>query len=138
MSVPITKARDLNLVFQTTEWPVPALKEMKLAINQGKLVSFIVPSGCCKTTVLRVIAALAGWVKIASDEVDPRGIRVNNFLPGFNASIDQRPERYADAALRRIGGVAEAASLVAFRCGDGASYITGQNIRVDCGLARSA
>lgn len=83
-------------------------------------------------------AALAGWVKIVSDTVGPSGIRINNVLPGFIDSIDQPPERYAGAALRRMGRVAEAAALVAFLCGDGASYITGQNIRVDGGLARSA
>ncbi len=137
-SIPIIEARGLGLTFQTGDGPVQALKDVSLTIRRGDFVSFIGPSGCGKTTVLRVIAALAGWVKIASDEVDPRGIRVNNFLPGFNASIDQRPERYAGAALRRMGRVAEAASLVTFLFGDGASYITGQNIRVDCGLARSA
>ncbi len=130
--------KGLNLIIQTADGPVPALKDVNLAIYQGEFVGFIGPSRSGKTTFLRAVAALAARVKILSDEVGPRGIRVNNILPGFIDSIDRPPERYARAALRRVGRVAEAAALAAFLFGDGASYITGQNIRMDGGLARSA
>ncbi len=82
-------------------------------------------------------AGLAAWVKIVSDEVGPKGIRVNNVLPGFIDSIPQPPERYAGASLRRMGQAEEVAKVIAFLCGDDASYVTGQNIRVDGGIARS-
>ncbi|MFW5678550.1 MAG: ABC transporter ATP-binding protein [Rhodosalinus sp.] len=52
------EAKGLNLVFQTGDGPVQALKDVNLAIGQGEFVSFIGPSGCGKTTLLRVIAAL--------------------------------------------------------------------------------
>jgi NAD(P)-dependent dehydrogenase (short-subunit alcohol dehydrogenase family) len=87
------------------------------------------------SSVLR--AGLAAWVRIVCDEIGPKGIRINNVLPGFIDSIPQPPERYSGTALGRQGRVAETASVIAFLCGDGASYITGQNIRVDGGLARS-
>ena len=57
-SAPVIEARDLNLVFQTGDGPVHALKDVNLSINRGEFVSFIGPSGCGKTTFLRAIAAL--------------------------------------------------------------------------------
>lgn len=57
-SGPVIEARDLNLVFQTGDGPVQALKDINLTINRGEFVSFIGPSGCGKTTFLRAIAAL--------------------------------------------------------------------------------
>ncbi len=58
MAEPVIVARDLNLVFQTNDGPVHALKDVNLTINKGDFVSFIGPSGCGKTTFLRAIAAL--------------------------------------------------------------------------------
>ena len=137
MSVPIIKARDLNLMFQTEDWTVQALKDVKLAMNRGEFVSFIGLSGCGKNTFLRAMDTLATWVNALFDEVGSVVIRANNILSGFIDSIDQPPERFAGAGLRRTGRAAEAASLVAFLCGDGVSSITGRNIRLDGGLARS-
>ena len=57
-TAPVIEARDLNLVFQTGDGPVHALKDVNLTINRGEFVSFIGPSGCGKTTFLRAIAAL--------------------------------------------------------------------------------
>jgi len=55
---PVIEARNLDLVFQTNDGPVEALREVNLSINKGDFVSFIGPSGCGKTTFLRVAAAL--------------------------------------------------------------------------------
>jgi NitT/TauT family transport system ATP-binding protein len=55
---PVIEARDLQLVFNTNDGPVQALKDVNLTINKGDFVSFIGPSGCGKTTFLRAIAAL--------------------------------------------------------------------------------
>jgi NitT/TauT family transport system ATP-binding protein len=57
-SASVIEARDLNLVFQTGDGPVHALKDVNLTVNKGDFVSFIGPSGCGKTTLLRAIAAL--------------------------------------------------------------------------------
>jgi NitT/TauT family transport system ATP-binding protein len=57
-AVPVIEARGLNLVFQTGDGPVHALKDVDLTIGKGEFVSFIGPSGCGKTTFLRAIAAL--------------------------------------------------------------------------------
>ena len=55
---PVISASNLDLVFQTNDGPVHALKDVSLDIGKGDFVSFIGPSGCGKTTFLRVMAAL--------------------------------------------------------------------------------
>ena len=55
---PVIAAKGVNLVFETGDGPVQALKDVDLEINRGEFVSFIGPSGCGKTTFLRAIAAL--------------------------------------------------------------------------------
>jgi NitT/TauT family transport system ATP-binding protein len=54
----VIEARGLDLVFQTGDGPVQALRAVDLSIARGDFVSFIGPSGCGKTTFLRCVAAL--------------------------------------------------------------------------------
>ena len=54
----VIDANDLQLVFQTGDGPVHALKDVNLTVRKGDFVSFIGPSGCGKTTLLRAIAGL--------------------------------------------------------------------------------
>ena len=54
----VIEARGVNLVFQTADGPVQALKDVSLSVAKGEFVSFIGPSGCGKTTFLRCVAAL--------------------------------------------------------------------------------
>jgi ABC-type glutathione transport system ATPase component len=68
-TAPVIDARDLNLVFQTGDGPVHALKDVNLSINRGEFVSFIGPSGCGKTTFLRAIAALETPTRYARKRV---------------------------------------------------------------------
>jgi NitT/TauT family transport system ATP-binding protein len=58
LAEPVIAAQDLNLVFQTADGPVQALRDVNLSIAKGEFVSFIGPSGCGKTTFLRAVAAL--------------------------------------------------------------------------------
>lgn len=55
---PVIEAKGLDLVFQTADGPVHALRDVNLTVGKGEFVSFIGPSGCGKTTLLRCIAAL--------------------------------------------------------------------------------
>ena len=75
-------------------------------------------------------------------EMASRGVLVNAVAPGFietdmtAAMPDEAQEAMADSIpLSRIGKPEEISSVVAFLCGPGASYITGEVIRVDGGLA---
>ncbi len=58
MSAPVISASAVDLVFETADGPVHALRDVDLAIGRGEFVSFIGPSGCGKTTFLRCVAAL--------------------------------------------------------------------------------
>lgn len=74
MTAPVIEARGLDLVFQTADGPVQALRDVTLTVGRGDFVSFIGPSGCGKTTFLRV----------AADLEQPTGgtIAVNGMAPG--------------------------------------------------------
>jgi NAD(P)-dependent dehydrogenase (short-subunit alcohol dehydrogenase family) len=133
--------RAMEVYFLSAVRPIRLVLPVMEAQGGGAIVnitSFVAeePSARYPTSsVLR--AGLAAWAKIISDEVGEKGIRLNNLLPGFIESIPQPPERYAGASLRRMGTVEEIARTIAFLCSDASGYITGQNIRVDGGLARS-
>ena len=58
MSEPVISAKNVNLVFETTDDTIEALKNVSLDVFKGDFVSLIGPSGCGKTTLLRAIAAL--------------------------------------------------------------------------------
>jgi NitT/TauT family transport system ATP-binding protein len=75
----VISARGLNLVFQTADAPVHALKDVDLTVGQGDFVSFIGPSGCGKTTFLRVIADLEQPTggSITVNGVTPHQARMN-------------------------------------------------------------
>ena len=57
-TTPVIETTSLDLVFQTNDGPVHALRQIDLSVSKGEFVSFIGPSGCGKTTLLRAIAAL--------------------------------------------------------------------------------
>ena len=91
--------KDVDLIFETNDGPVQALKNVSLDVEKGDFVSFIGPSGCGKTTLLRAIAAL---------EIPTKGnLMVNGKLPD-NARID-----------REYGYVFQAAGLYPWRTVEG-------------------
>ncbi len=100
-------------------------------------------------------AALAAYLKLLAEEVARDGVTVNMVLPGRIATarvadIDARnaaragvtPEEVRAASeatipLGRYGTPDEVADAVAFLCGDGARYLTGEQVRVDGGSVRA-
>ena len=87
-------------------------------------------------------AGVIGMTKSMARELASRGIRVNAVAPGFIAT--EMTEKMTDAAkeaglaqvpMGRMGQTQEIANAVAFLASDKASYITGQVICVDGGMA---
>jgi 3-oxoacyl-[acyl-carrier protein] reductase len=81
--------------------------------------------------------------RVLAKEVGDRGITVNIVSPGptdtplfRQGKTEEQIKHFASmAALGRIGQVEDIADAIAFLCGDDARWITGQNIRVNGGLA---
>ncbi len=86
-------------------------------------------------TILR--AAVGAWTKLYADLYAPVNIRMNAVLPGFISSLPEKEDRRARIPMGRYGKVEEIAEVAAFLLSDAASYVTGQNLKVDGGLARS-
>ena len=81
-------------------------------------------------------AGLGSFTKLYAERYAADNIRMNNILPGLIDSLPHGEDKAAKVPLRRIGTMNEIAKTAAFLVGDGAGYITGQNLRVDGGLTR--
>ena len=87
-------------------------------------------------------AALIGLTKSVAKEVARRNITANALAPGYiltgmveELSDDLKQMILDRVPMNRLGVPEDIAGVVAFLCTDEASYITGQVIRVDGGLA---
>lgn len=87
-------------------------------------------------------AGMIGFSKSVAKEVGSRGITVNVVAPGYietdlTADLSDEIKRQAveSTSLRRFGQAGEVAGVVDFLASETASYITGQVISVDGGVA---
>ena len=82
-------------------------------------------------------AALAAFSKLFADKYASENIRMNNVLPGFIDSLPETEDRKSRIPMGRYGRAAEVSSLISLLASDNASYMTGQNLRIDGGLTRA-
>ena len=87
-------------------------------------------------------AGVIGFTKSVAKEVGSRGITVNAVAPGFiqtdmtaDLADNLLEEVTKQIALARLGDAEEVAFMVGYLASERASYITGQTIVVDGGLA---
>ncbi|MCH8347709.1 MAG: 3-oxoacyl-[acyl-carrier-protein] reductase [Proteobacteria bacterium] len=87
-------------------------------------------------------AGLIGFSKSLAQEVASRGITVNCIAPGFiespmtdGLSDDQKAKLMAQIPLGRMGTPDEIAAGVLYLASDEASYITGQTLHINGGMA---
>lgn len=84
-----------------------------------------------------VRAGLGSYTKLYADRYAADGIRMNTVQPGFVDSWDVDEETRARIPMGRPARTAEIADTVAYLLSPAASYVTGQNVRVDGGLTSS-
>ncbi len=87
-------------------------------------------------------AGLIGWTKSLAQEVASRGITVNCISPGFiaTAMTDELNEQQKESLLSRIplkrmGEAKDVAAAVVYLASNEASWVTGQNIHINGGMA---
>ncbi len=87
-------------------------------------------------------AAISGMVKSLALELSTRNITVNSVAPGFIQSNmtdklneDQKIAILDRIPMKKLGDSYDIAKAVGFLCSENASYITGQTLHVNGGLA---
>ncbi len=87
-------------------------------------------------------AGIIGLTKTAARELASRGINVNAIAPGFikttmtdKLTEEQKQKMFGAIPLAKFGETKDVANLVLFLASEASSYITGEVIKIDGGMA---
>ena len=132
---------DLRGAFLCTKYAMPHLIRQRRGriVNISSVVGISGNPGQANYAAAK--AGLIGFTKAVAREVASRNVTVNALAPGFitTAMSDGLSEETRQQILNRIplgrfGTPEDVAEAVAFLCGEGAGYITGQVLTIDGGL----
>lgn len=133
---------NLNGAFNLTKALITTFLKQKSGsiVNISSTAGLIGSAG--QTNYSSSKAGLNGFTKSLAREVAAYGIRVNAVAPGFvetdmiKSMQESRLQKLLEnVPMKRIGLPAEVARVVLFLLSDSASYITGQVVCIDGGLA---
>ncbi len=109
-------------------------------INISSIVGVTGNPGQCNYVASK--AGMIGWSKAMAAEIASRNITVNCVAPGFIATPmtevltdDQKAKINSTIPMGRMGTSADIAAAAAFLASEEASYVTGQTIHVNGGMA---
>ena len=133
---------NLRGAFLCTKYVMPHLirRRQGRIVNMSSVVGLSGNPGQANYAAAK--AGLIGFTKAVAREVASRNITVNALAPGFidtGGMVDQMTAEARQQVLTRIpmarfGSADDVAAAVAFLCGPGAGYITGQTLTIDGGM----
>lgn len=134
-------AVNLKGAFNCTQLAVKAMKKTGGSIiNMSSVVGLSGNAGQSNYAASK--AGLIGFTKSVAKEYASRNIRVNAIAPGFidtemtHVLSDKVKETIlANTPMKRMGSIEEVANVALFLASDLSSYVTGEVIRVDGGMA---
>ncbi|MEN0000347.1 MAG: 3-oxoacyl-[acyl-carrier-protein] reductase [Pseudomonadota bacterium] len=135
-------AVNLTAVFRLTK----ALTHPMMRRREGRIINITSVVGVTgnpgQANYCASKAGLIGFSKSLAMEIASRNVTVNCVAPGFieSAMTEKLNDKQKDAIMgaipmKRMGTGAEVAAAVAFLASDSASYVTGQTIHVNGGMA---
>ncbi len=111
----------------------------------GRIINIASVSGLCgnagQANYAAAKAGMIGLTKSVARELAGRGVTCNAIAPGFietdmTAALSEKvlAASLENVPMNRMGTPEEVASLAVYLCSEGASYITGEVIRIDGGM----
>ena len=133
---------NLRGAFLCTKYVMPHLirRRQGRIVNMSSVVGLSGNPGQANYAAAK--AGLIGFTKAVAREVASRNITVNALAPGFidtggmveQMTAEARQQVLTRIPMARFGSADDVAEAVAFLCGPGAGYITGQTLTIDGGM----